>query len=99
LERAQQHAPSSFEKWFSGIQLDGFDSGALFLCARDEFVRDWVRTHYLPTIIGELAQRLGKSSDSLQVHWRISSQLERPACQPPRPSEPPRRPAGELGSM
>jgi chromosomal replication initiator protein len=67
-----------FEQWFSSVQFDRLEAGVLDLTARDEFVRDWVKDHFLPDLVAQLEQLLG--SDGLRVRWRISSQLDRPVC-------------------
>ncbi len=80
IEHTRSRSPATFEQWFSSIQYDGFESGVLSLVARDEFVRDWVREHFLPTLIGQLRQLSG---EEVSVRWAIASQLVRPVC-PPR---------------
>ena len=34
-------SPATFDRWFSGIQLESFTDGVLCLRAKDAFVRDW----------------------------------------------------------
>ncbi|HEX2878581.1 MAG TPA: chromosomal replication initiator protein DnaA [Polyangiaceae bacterium] len=61
---------------------------ALSLTARDEFVRDWVRNHFLPTLIGKLELELSKSENELGltskarvvVRWSVSKELHSPVC-------------------
>ena len=48
LHKARLRSPASFDQWFSSVQFDGLHDGVLGLTARDEFVRDWVKTHFLP---------------------------------------------------
>jgi chromosomal replication initiator protein len=67
-----------FEQWFSSVQFDRLEAGVLELTARNEFVRDWVKDHFLPDLVAQLERLLG--SDGLRVRWRISSQLDRPVC-------------------
>jgi chromosomal replication initiator protein len=76
LTRAR--CPSVFEQWFSSVQFDQLDAGVLDLTARDEFVRDWVKDHFLPELVAQLERLLGENG--LRVRWRISSQLDRPVC-------------------
>src|SRR5690606_13599700 len=91
-------SPASFDQWFSSVQFDGLSDGVLGLTARDEFVRDWVKTHFLPAMLGDLEQAAGIGPDScIRVDWRISSQLAAPIGVLPevepssqRPSSPPR---------
>ncbi|MEY4545261.1 MAG: hypothetical protein RL685_1456 [Pseudomonadota bacterium] len=55
LHKARLRSPASFDQWFSSVQFDGLsDDGVLGLTARDEFVRDWVKTHFLPAMLGDL---------------------------------------------
>src|SRR3954447_17499549 len=79
LQNARLRSPASFDQWFSSVQFDGLSEGVLGLTARDEFVRDWVKTHFLPAMIGDLEQSIGPSLDTgIRVDWRISSQLAEP---------------------
>src|SRR6478609_2549333 len=50
VAHTRARSPGSFDQWFSGIQFDGVTDGVLSLRARDEFVREWVDDHFLPTI-------------------------------------------------
>src|SRR6188768_4360693 len=91
LEHTRGRSPASFEQWFTSIQFDGFEHGVLGLTARDEFVRDWVKAHFLPDLLSHLARLAGEANPaSLRVKWNISNGLDRPVCQPRRRnSEPP----------
>jgi chromosomal replication initiator protein len=91
LEQTRGRSPASFEQWFSSVQYDGFETGLLSLTARDEFVRDWVKAHFLPDLLSHLARLSGETNPaSLRVKWSISNRLERPVCQPRRRnSDPP----------
>ena len=51
LQKARLRSPASFDQWFSSVQFDGLCDGVLGLTARDEFVRDWVKTHFLPAML------------------------------------------------
>ena len=85
LEQTRGRSPASFEQWFSSVQYDGFETGLLTLTARDEFVRDWVKAHFLPDLLSHLARLSGESNPaSLRVKWNISNRLDRPVCQPRR---------------
>src|SRR6187402_1532783 len=79
LQHTRSRSPATFEQWFSSIQFDGFDGEVLRLSARDEFVRDWVRDHFLPTLLGHLR---GSTGDGLEVIWSIQPQLVAPICPP-----------------
>src|SRR5688572_24342022 len=91
LQNARLRSPASFDQWFSSVQFDGLQDGVLGLTARDEFVRDWVKTHFLPAMLGDLERLMGsESSHAIKVDWRISSQLSEPIGSPPsrpRPDE------------
>jgi len=68
-------SPASFEQWFSGVQYDGMTDGVVSLRARDEFVREWVDQHFLPTLVDYLRSQTGWS---IQIAWSIGGDLERP---------------------
>jgi len=70
-------SPASFEQWFSGVQFDGMTDGVVCLRARDEFVREWVDQHFLPTLVDYLRSQTGWS---VQVAWSVGGQLERPVA-------------------
>ncbi len=79
LDNARLRSPASFDQWFSSVQFDGLRDGVLGLTARDEFVRDWVKTHFLPAMLGDIERAAGATPDSgIRVDWRISSQLAAP---------------------
>src|SRR5262245_59529636 len=71
-------SPASFEQWFSGVQYDGMTDGVVSLRARDEFVREWVDQHFLPTLVDYLRSQTGLS---VQVAWCIGGDLERPVAE------------------
>ena len=98
-----QRRSTSFEKWFSSVQLDRLENGVLSLTARNEFVRDWVKDHFLPPLLERLSENLGGSDaddgglqadgGGLRVKWQISNELTRPVVAPAaldRANEPPR---------
>jgi chromosomal replication initiator protein len=70
-------SPASFEQWFSGVQFDGMADGIVSLRARDEFVREWVDQHFLPTLVDFLRSQTGWS---VQVAWCVGGDLERPVA-------------------
>ena len=79
LQNARLRSPASFDQWFSSVQFDGYRDGVLGLTARDEFVRDWVKTHFLPAMLGDIEQASGLAAEAgIRVDWRISSQLSSP---------------------
>ncbi|HKY39555.1 MAG TPA: chromosomal replication initiator protein DnaA [Polyangiaceae bacterium] len=91
LEHTRGRSPASFEQWFTSIQFDGFEQGVLGLTARDEFVRDWVKAHFLPDLLNNLGRLSGEPGAALRVAWSISNRLSRPVCEPkrsaPRPTK------------
>ncbi len=73
-------SPASFEQWFSGVQYDGMTDGVVCLRARDEFVREWVDQHFLPTLVDYLRSQTGWS---VQIAWSVGGELERPVASAP----------------
>ncbi|HWL88510.1 MAG TPA: chromosomal replication initiator protein DnaA [Polyangiaceae bacterium] len=68
-------SPGSFDQWFCGVQFEGLTDGVLCLRARDEFVRDWVTSHFLPTLTDHVRSRTGWS---IQVAWTVGGPLDEP---------------------
>jgi chromosomal replication initiator protein len=75
-------SPGSFDQWFSGVQFDGLVDGVLSLRARDEFVREWVDDHFLPTLTDHIRSHTGWS---VQVAWIVDSGLNKPVVHEPSP--------------
>ena len=93
LHKARLRSPASFDQWFSSVQFDGLRDGVLGLTARDEFVRDWVKTHFLPAMLCDL-ERCDLERCDLERCDLERSDLERsdrPQGDPPRGE-----PEGEL---
>jgi len=97
-------SPASFEQWFSGVQFDGMIDGIVSLRARDEFVREWVDQHFLPTLVDYLRSQTGWS---VQVAWCVGGDLQNPVARvradaPALPVRPralmPDRPLAPLGN-
>jgi chromosomal replication initiator protein len=82
-------SPATFDQWFCGVQFDALTEGVLSLRARDEFVREWVDEHFVPTLADFIASQSGLS---VQVAWTIDVGLDRPVVD--RPAGPPVRPRG-----
>jgi chromosomal replication initiator protein len=76
-------SPGSFDQWFSGVQYDGLTDGVLSLRARDEFVREWVDDHFLPTIADRIREHTGWS---VQVAWVVDGSIEHPVANQPAPA-------------
>jgi len=85
LAFTRDNSPVSFDQWFSGVQFDGFSDGVLLLRARDEFVRQWVDDHFLPTLTDRLGTQTGLS---VQVRWTIDGALDRPLAKRAAPFAP-----------
>src|SRR6476469_5440207 len=71
----REKSPGTFDQWFCGVQFDGLTDGVLCLRARDEFVREWVDEHFMPTLADYIA---GKTELSIQVAWTLDGALDRP---------------------
>src|ERR1700738_392787 len=71
-------SPASFEQWFSGVQFDGMTDGVVSLRARDEFVREWVDQHFLPTLVDYLRSQ---TRWSVQIAWSVGGDLDRRVAQ------------------
>jgi chromosomal replication initiator protein len=71
----REKSPGSFEQWFTGIQFEGLTDGVLSLRARDEFVRDWVEEHFVPTLVDYLRSETGWS---IQTAWCIGGEMQTP---------------------
>jgi chromosomal replication initiator protein len=81
VAHTRSRSPATFEQWFSNVQFDRLEDGVLQLTARNDFVREWVKTHFLPTLVDRLRQSLpADSPDGLRVEWRISGELAQPVC-------------------
>jgi chromosomal replication initiator protein len=80
LDHTRSRSPATFEQWFASVQFDGVEAGVVRLTARDEFVRDWVADHFLPTLKGRLEDLLG---GELAVRWQVDKNLVAPVCPPP----------------
>ncbi len=87
-------SPASFEQWFSGVQFDGMTEGVVSLRARDEFVREWVDQHFLPTLVDYLRSQTGWS---VQVAWSVGGSLERPVALGAHGADASSRPDGITG--
>ena len=76
----REKSPATFDQWFCGVQFDGLTEGVLSLRARDEFVREWVHEHFVPTLSDFIASRSGLS---VQVAWTIDVLLDKPVVDRP----------------
>ena len=84
----RERSPASFRSVvLRECNSDGLVEGVLSLRARDEFVREWVDDHFLPTLTDCIRSQTGWS---VQVAWTIDEGLESPVAD--QPSSPPVRP-------
>ncbi|MDX2052875.1 MAG: chromosomal replication initiator protein DnaA [Polyangiaceae bacterium] len=95
VDHTRKRSPASFEQWFSSVQFQAFDGERLELVARNEFVMDWVKAHFLPALQGEL-ERLAAAP--VQVVWQIRSDIQTPVCEAPAEVSHPRSEAVPSGS-
>ena len=77
-------SPATFDRWFVGVEFESLTDGVLALRARDEFVKDWVEQHFLPTLVAVLRERTGWS---IQVAWSIGGELGNPVVSLSTPTE------------
>ena len=79
FERAIEHtrslSPATFDQWFGGVQFDDLTDGVLSLRAQNEFVLEWVKANFLPTLTAKLRDLTGWS---IQVAWTIDENLDAP---------------------
>lgn len=61
-------SPGSFDQWFGGVEYEGMAEGVLSLRARDQWVREWVEDHFLPTLLDYVRSQTGWS---VQVAWTL----------------------------
>jgi chromosomal replication initiator protein len=80
VAHTRTRSPTSFDQWFAGIQFDDLTDGVLSLTARDEFVLEWVRDHFVPTLTQSIRDATGWS---VQVAWSIDPDLPKPVCERP----------------
>jgi len=86
VDHTRKRSPASFEQWFSSVQFQAFDGVRLELIARNEFVLDWVKTHFLPALQDELERLAAKP---VLVSWVVRSDIQQPVCEaPPEVSHP-----------
>ncbi len=91
FDRAIEHtrglSPATFDQWFGGVQFDDLTDGILTLRVQNEFVLEWVRDNFLPTLTDKIRELTGWS---VQVAWTVDQHLESPIAQ--RSEVPPVRP-------
>jgi chromosomal replication initiator protein len=79
FDRAVAHtralSPATFDQWFGGVQFDDLTDGVLTLRVQNEFVLEWVKTNFLPTLTDKIRELSGWS---VQVAWTIDPNLMAP---------------------
>jgi len=82
FERAIEHtrklSPATFDQWFGGVQFDDLTDGVLSLRVQNEFVMEWVRDNFLPTLTEKIRELTGWS---VQVAWTVDPNLASPISQ------------------
>jgi chromosomal replication initiator protein len=96
VEHTRGLSPATFDQWFGGVQYDDLTDGVLTLRVQNEFVLEWVKTNFLPTLTDKIREMTGWS---VQVAWTIDNNLEapissRPQLSPVRPRPLVIRPSG-----
>jgi chromosomal replication initiator protein len=88
VEYTRGLSPATFDQWFGGVQYDDLTDGVLSLRVQNEFVLEWVKANFLPTIIDKIRESTGWS---VQVAWTIDQHLQSPISNiPPLPPVRPR---------
>jgi chromosomal replication initiator protein len=79
FDRAVEHtrvlSPATFDQWFGGVQFDDLTDGVLSLRAQNEFVLEWVKANFLPTLSDKIRELTGWS---VQVAWIVDQALDTP---------------------
>jgi chromosomal replication initiator protein len=75
VEYTRGRSPGTFDQWFGGVQFEGLTDGVLSLRARDEFVREWVEEHFLPTLTDHLRAQTGWS---IRIAWSVGGEIDEP---------------------
>lgn len=83
VEYTRGLSPATFDQWFGGVQYDDLTDGVLSLRVQNEFVLEWVKTNFLPTIVDKIREATGWS---VQVAWTVDQHLQRPISNVPTAS-------------
>ncbi len=79
FDRAVEHtrglSPATFDQWFGGVQFDDLTDGVLTLRVQNEFVLEWVKANFLPTLTDKIREITGWS---VQVAWTVDQNLDAP---------------------
>jgi len=81
-EQTRANSPVAFDQWFRGVQFEGLADGVLSLRVQNEFVLDWVRQQFFPTLIDKIREQTGTH---VEVSWAVDPHLSLPLVryQPP----------------
>src|SRR4051794_23755508 len=87
VEHTRGLSPATFDQWFGGVQFDDLTDGVLTLRVQNEFVLEWVKMNFLPTLSEKIRALSGWS---VQVAWTVDPHLPTPVStrsmiQPVRP--------------
>jgi chromosomal replication initiator protein len=87
VEHTRGLSPATFDQWFGGVQFDDLTDGVLTLRVQNEFVLEWVKANFLPTLTDKIRALSGWS---VQVAWTVDPHLATPVStrsliQPVRP--------------
>ena len=87
VEHTRGLSPATFDQWFGGVQFDDLTDGVLTLRVQNEFVLEWVKANFLPTLTEKIRALSGWS---VQVAWTVDPHLAMPVSsrsliQPVRP--------------
>ncbi|HMY16091.1 MAG TPA: chromosomal replication initiator protein DnaA, partial [Polyangium sp.] len=83
VEYTRGLSPATFDQWFGGVQYDDLTDGVLSLRVQNEFVLEWVKTNFLPTIVDKIREATGWS---VQVAWTVDQHLQHPIANVPTAS-------------
>jgi chromosomal replication initiator protein len=75
VEHTRVLSPATFDQWFGGVQFDDLTDGVLSLRAQNEFVLEWVKINFLPTLTDKIRELTGWS---VQVAWTVDQGLDAP---------------------
>ncbi len=75
IEHTRSLSPATFDQWFASVAFDDLTDGVLTLRVQNEFVQEWVRDNFLPTLAGKLRDLTGHS---IQIAWILDAKLEHP---------------------
>ena len=75
VEHTRALSPATFDQWFAGVAFDDLTDGVLTLRAQNEFILEWVRENFMPTLVRKLRDL---TSASVQVRWVVDASLVDP---------------------